>query len=43
MLGLEMIGILGVALALVTYAMVRTQLHRRRLTVARGDGQSAAA
>jgi len=43
MLSLEMIGILGVSLALVTYAMVLTQLRRWRLATLRGTDQTATA
>jgi hypothetical protein len=43
MLSIEIIGALGVLLGLLTGAMVRTQLHRRRLAVLRGEGQGAKA
>ncbi len=41
MLTLEMIGILGVSLALVTCAMVLSQLRRRRLTTLRATDPTA--
>lgn len=43
MLSLEIIVVLGAMLALVIGAMVRTQLHRGRLPVLRGEGRSARA
>jgi hypothetical protein len=43
MLSLEIIVVLVAVLALVIGAMVRTQLHRGRLPVLRGEGRSARA
>ena len=43
MLSLEIIGVLGALLALVTSAMVRTQLHSRGLAVRGGEALGATA